>query len=297
MGKDKKNIKIGFIGQGFIGKNYADDFESRGFYVVRYALEEPYNKNKDKIVDCEIVFIAVPTPTTTKGFDDSILREAIKAAGDGATVVIKSTLAVGITEEIQKENPGLFVMHSPEFLTEATASRDAANPGRNIVGIPIDNDEYKRRAEEVISVLPKAPYESVCHSKEAELIKHGGNNWFYFKVVFINMLHDLADAHNLNWKTIRDGMAADVRIGSTHLDPKHKSGGKAGGEGRGAGGHCFIKDFESFIEMYKEHVGDDCGNAALEAVRNKNLDLMLKTKKDLDLLEGVYGDLSKRNIK
>lgn len=36
---------IGFIGQGFIGKNYADDFENRGYEVVRYALEEPYLKN------------------------------------------------------------------------------------------------------------------------------------------------------------------------------------------------------------------------------------------------------------
>ena len=41
--------KIGFIGQGWIGKNYADDFERRGLEVVRYALEEPYVKNKDKI--------------------------------------------------------------------------------------------------------------------------------------------------------------------------------------------------------------------------------------------------------
>ena len=29
---------------------------------------------------------------------------------------------------------------------------------------------------------------------------------------------------------------------------------------------------------------------------NKNLDLMIKSEKDLDLLEGVYGDLSKREI-
>jgi len=29
--------KIGFIGQGWIGKNYADNFEERGFTVIRYA--------------------------------------------------------------------------------------------------------------------------------------------------------------------------------------------------------------------------------------------------------------------
>ncbi len=30
-------MKIGFIGQGWIGKNYADDFEHRGYRVVRYS--------------------------------------------------------------------------------------------------------------------------------------------------------------------------------------------------------------------------------------------------------------------
>ncbi len=61
-------MTIGFIGQGFIGKSYADDLERRGKKVVRYSLEEPYIKNKDRIRDCDIVFIAVPTPTTPEGF-------------------------------------------------------------------------------------------------------------------------------------------------------------------------------------------------------------------------------------
>jgi len=42
-------MKIGFIGQGFIGKNYADDFENRGYEVVRYAREDKYAGSKDEI--------------------------------------------------------------------------------------------------------------------------------------------------------------------------------------------------------------------------------------------------------
>jgi len=59
--------KIGFIGQGWIGKNYADDFEKRGYEIVRYALESPYIDNKEKIKECDIVFIAVPTPQHSQG--------------------------------------------------------------------------------------------------------------------------------------------------------------------------------------------------------------------------------------
>ena len=40
------NSKIGFIGQGWIGKNYADDFERRGFKTVRYSLDKNYLPNK-----------------------------------------------------------------------------------------------------------------------------------------------------------------------------------------------------------------------------------------------------------
>ena len=46
-------MKIGFIGQGWIGKNYADNFEARGYEVVRYSLEPEYAGNQEKIKDCE----------------------------------------------------------------------------------------------------------------------------------------------------------------------------------------------------------------------------------------------------
>src|SRR3989338_3254287 len=257
-----ENKKIGFIGQGWIGQNYADDFERRGFEVVRYGLEEPHIHNGDKIAECDIVFIAVPTPSTIEGFDDSILRSAVKKVGSGHIVVIKSTILPGTTQSIQADNPDIFVMHSPEFLTEATAEYDAANPIRNIIGIIEDNEMLRVKAGAVMAVLPRALYELICLAKEAELIKYGGNNWFYFKVIFINMLYDLANELGCDLTVIRNSLAADPRIGSTHLNPVHNSG-ESGGEartdsidrpklkfnelhlepihksGRGAGGHCF----------------------------------------------------------
>ena len=101
------NKKIGVIGQGWVGKNYADSFNKRGFDVVRYALEHPHNQNSSQIRDCDIVFIAVPTPTTQDGFDDSIIKEMIKLVGRGKTAVIKSTILPGTTKSIQKENPAI----------------------------------------------------------------------------------------------------------------------------------------------------------------------------------------------
>lgn len=292
---------IGFVGQGWIGRNYADDFEKRGYAVVRYALEREFIANKDKIQNCDIVFIAVPTPSTPTGFDPSILKEAVKNVGTGQIAVIKSTLLPGTTEDIQAENPDIFVMHSPEFLTEATAAHDAAHPNRNIVGVARDNEELRAKAGEVLKVLPKAPFELICKAKEAEFIKYGGNNWFYFKVLFINLLYDLVEAQGCDYDVIRDGMAADPRVGKSHLMPVHKSGTLGSDNidlvknnnpkgGRGAGGHCFIKDFAAFREMYEKLVADDKGVALLKAMEAKNIDLLVQSGKDLDLLKGVYGE-------
>jgi UDPglucose 6-dehydrogenase len=174
-------------------------------------------------------------------------------------------------------------MHSPEFLTEKTAAFDAKNPERNIIGITdIDNQELYKKAETVLSTLPKCPYSLVTKAQNAELIKYGGNNWFYFKVVFMNILYDLAQKSEADFDVVKEGMSFDSRIGKTHLDVVHQGG-------RGAGGHCFVKDFEAFIEMLKNYNLDDQIKTC-EAVRNLNLDYLKKSNKNLDIIKETYGE-------
>jgi nucleotide sugar dehydrogenase len=279
-------MRIGFIGQGWIGKNYADDFENRGYEVIRYALEEKYIDNKEKIADCDIVFIAVPTPTTEKGFDASLVEGVLPLVGIGKIAVIKSTILPGTTEQLQHLFPDRYVLHSPEFLVETTAAYDAANPNRNIVGVPVMNDEYRQKAAQVLDVLPDAPYETIMNVRDAEFVKYAGNCFLFTKVMFMNMLYDLVVAMKGDWNNIREALIHDPRIGESHTQPMHKGG-------RGAGGHCFIKDFEAFRNMYDKFVKDEYGSSVLESEAYLNIRLLLESNKDVDLLEGVYGDLSK----
>ena len=286
--------KLGFIGQGWIGKNLADNFDERGHSTIRYAHEAPYNENREKLKDADIIFIAVPTPTTPEGFDDSILRQAVKHARKGQTVVIKSTIIPGTTDSIAAENPDLFVMHAPEFLRETSVKKDIAEPERNIIGIPtkfIDHPEWRRRAQEVLSVLPLAPYMVICSAPEAELTKYGGNNFLYMKVVYMNTLYDLAQHHGADWDIIAENMSADSRIGASHMQPVHQHKHMGGVLGRGAGGHCFIKDFAALRHHYERVFPEDTHAHSLlrsfEATNNYHL---RSTNKDLDLLESVYGD-------
>ncbi len=277
-------MQIGFIGQGFIGKSYADDFERRGFALVRYALEEPYVQNKDAIRECDIVFIAVPTPTRREtGFDDSIVREALTFVGDGKIAVIKSTILPGTTERLQRGFPGIIVLHSPEFLSEATAAEDAAHPVFNVIGVPEGSARGREAAERVMAILPQAGYSAIVSAREAELFKYLRNCFFYTKVVYMNLLYDAAQALGAEWAALREMLAHDPWIGQKHLDPLHKSG-------RGAGGNCFVKDFAAFAELYGELLPkDNEGRVLLDALAKKNISLLRSSGKGLDQVRAVYG--------
>jgi UDPglucose 6-dehydrogenase len=279
----KKKPLVGFIGQGWIGKAYADNFEERGYQVVRYSLEKPYVKNKDKIKDCDIVFVAVWTPTTPNGFDISVVESVLKLVGKGKVAVIKSTILPGTTVELQKKFPHITVLFSPEFLSIASHVHDAAHPFANLVGMPVQDAKHYLAAEQVMKVLPKAPYSSICKSAEAEIFKYAHNASGYTQVILFNLIYDLAEKFGAHWDVISRAVQADPFISNRYSEPVHKSG-------RGAGGGCFIKDIAALRGHFKKHLPHDVlAHKVLEAMEAKNMALLTETGKDLDLLEGVYG--------
>jgi UDP-glucose 6-dehydrogenase len=278
----KKGPLIGFVGQGFVGSSYANNFEKRGFSVIRYSLEPQYVHNKEAISTCDIVFVAVPTPTTPKGFDYSIVESALKLIGKGKTAVIKSTLLPGTTRALQAKFKNIFVLCSPEFLSVATAQEDADNPFANTIGVPAKGAKHRAAAEAVHRILPDAPFSHICTSEEAEIIKYSHNISGYMQILTFNMLYDMALNLGAKWEPIQNAVYADPMISNRYSKPVHKSG-------RGAGGLCFIKDFAAFAKLYRETVGKEEGVAFLKAAEKKNIMLLLGTNKDIDLLEGVYG--------
>ncbi|HEV8590566.1 MAG TPA: hypothetical protein VGQ55_00575 [Pyrinomonadaceae bacterium] len=274
---------IGFIGQGWIGKNYADSFEDRGFTVIRYSNERSFSANKEAIKDCDFVFIAVPTPTTPKGLDDSIVREVLSIVGTGKTAVIKSTVPLGAIRRLQTEHPTITVLSNPEFLRESHARADVDAPTRTIIGMPEESEHHREQAQKLADILPKAPYTLITDSTTAEFIKYTHNTFGYSLILFTNILYELASTLGVAWEPIRESIRNNPWIPEKYLDPVHK-------DGRGAGGGCFIKDFAAFREMYEKMTTDTTGAALLRAYEKKNIELLSKSGKDLHLLRGVYGD-------
>ncbi len=278
-----KKLLIGFIGQGFVGRSYADDFEKRGFSVIRYARKKPLAANKEKIKRCDIVFIAVPTPTTPNGFDVSIVQQVIKLVGVGKIAVIKSTILPGTAKTLQKKYPARIILHSPEFLSELTAAEEAANPFSNIIGMAGNSNRHKIAAEKVMAVLPKSPFNLICTSEEAELFKYIHNASGYTQIIFFNLMYDLAKAVGADWRVIEPAVKADPYIPNRYARPVHKSG-------RGAGGHCFIKDFEALAALYCKLFDNSKGCALFKATAAKNRELLVESGKDMEILKNTYGN-------
>jgi nucleotide sugar dehydrogenase len=294
LSSKKHKPRIGFIGQGFVGKNYADDFARRGFKVIRYDIDA-YQKNQPLLFGCQVIFVAVPTPTTPKGFQDKTVIEAIRRnTKDGQIVVIKSTIVPGTTEKIQKLFPKRYLIHSPEFLVEKTAANDTAHPLRNIVGY---TQKSKKVAKFILSLMPRSGYDCLLPSNEAELIKYMSNVLLTNKVLIANLFYDFALTQKINYDRVAQAIAVDPRIGPSHLRILHSSHPKNKRLGRGAGGHCFIKDLAAFRQVYQafkplnksQKLIKKTGLQMILALENYNKILLKSTKKDLDLLKKVYG--------
>ena len=277
-----KKPRIGFVGQGYVGHNYADNFEARGFALVRYSLEEAYKMNKDKIKDCDVVFVCVPTPTTPKGFDLSIVEAGLSLVGRGKIAVIKSTILPGSTEKLQKKFPSLTLLFSPEFLSVATAKQDTDNPFINIVGMPIDDAKHRAAAKLAHGIFPKAPFASTMSSNEAEITKYAHNMSGYTQILTFNLLFDMAEKLGCNWQHVQEAIESDPLVCNRYANPVHKGG-------RGAGGACFIKDLAAFAREYERAIERPEGKAFLEAIQKNNIALLAQTGKDIDLLTEVYG--------
>ncbi len=242
---ESSNLKMGIVGHGFVGK--ATDF---GFNknVTKLIIDPKYNNSiRDLVVfKPEIIFVCVPTPMLSNGFQDSsIVTEVISEITDlipETLIVIKSTITPNVIDKLK--NLSSDIVYNPEFLREKHANFDFENTKILILG------GEKEDCKKVASIYKN---HSICKTQNfhivdlttASFIKYSINTFLATKVIYFNELFNLFSELETNdsWQKVIDIISHDERLGSSHMNvPGHD--GK-----RGFGGACFPKDSIALIKF------------------------------------------------
>ena len=242
---NSKKYSIGIIGLGTVGGALENYFKEKGAPLFVY--DKNGRGSLVKVNKADVIFICVPTPFDKKnGFDLSYVEDACKNISGEKIVIIKSTVLPGTTEKLQKKYPGHKVLFNPEFLTERNAKNDMKFPDKQIVGFTSKSREV---AGDILRILPDAPFKKIVSARDAEMVKYFINTFLASKVVFANQMYDLCKKSGIGYETVKEIVAADNRIGDSHLDIFFDGY-------RGYGGKCLPKDTRAII-CFADSIGVD----------------------------------------
>lgn len=277
-----KKIKIGIIGNGFVGEALTFAFSTIADVLV-YDIDPDKSKDSlESVHNCDYVFICVPTPMIKTGEQDfSYVEKVFSKAKSKPIYIIKSTILPGSTKKISEKYPDFKVIFSPEFLTERTAKLDMLTQSRIILG---GKKQIVDQVEKIFIKRFKNKNIIKTDSVTAELIKYMNNSFFATKVSIMNEFKLLSDKIGANWDDALFGFATDGRIGDSHLNvPGHD--GKLG-----YGGTCFPKDVNALLNFSKRN---SINLNTIEGGWKTNL--MVRTEKDWEKKEGRSVSYKKQN--
>ena len=102
-------------------------------------------------------------------------------------------------------------------------------------------------------------------------------------------MYEAAEAVGADYEVIRSAIAADPRIGPSHLRLLHDSGHKGAKLGRAQAGCALSKISPRSPIFTAKPTKNKQGSKLLQSAIEKNIALLVASGKDLDLLAGVHG--------
>ena len=255
------------------GIKFSTDYQDTDVYIV--SVPTPYDKFSKKVDACYVV---------------AAVKDVIKVAPKGATVVIESTVSPGTIEKFirpvleQEGRTDLNLVHAPERII----------PG-NMVYELLHNNRTIGADDRAIGEKVKELYSSFCQGeivvtdiKTAEMTKVVENTFRAVNIAFANELAKICRHDNMDVYEI-------IKICNMHprvniLQP-----------GPGVGGHCIsvdpwflVGDYPSLAKVIDESMKTN--DSMPEFVLNRIYEIM-KEKSMTDITRvGLYGLTYKENV-
>ena len=214
-----------------------------------------FSTNIDEaILESEMIFISVNTPTKTYGsgkgmaadlkYVELCARQIANVATSDKIIVEKSTLPVKTAAAIKdildntSNSLNFEILSNPEFLAEGTAISDLQNPDRVLIGGQ-QTKEGKLAINKLVNI-----YSSWVDSKKilttnlwsSELSKLSANAFLAQRISSINSLSELCEKTGADIDEVANAVGTDSRIGPKFLKSSV-----------GFGGSCFQKDILNLV--------------------------------------------------
>ena len=218
------------------------------------------DKIDKSIQKSEMIFMAVNTPTKTKGdgagmaadlsFVESCAKNIALVSSTDKIIIEKSTLPVRTAEKIktilnENNNKCHFeILSNPEFLAEGSAIEDLFKSDRVLIGGDA-TESGKKAVQALVDIyLNWIPDNKIITTNvwSSELSKLASNAMLAQRISSINSLSALCEKTGADTIEVSKAVGMDHRIGSYFLTPSP-----------GFGGSCFQKDILNLVYLCKHY--------------------------------------------
>lgn len=250
-------MKVGIIGLGVIGSACKYGFEKLGHNVLVHDIK--LNTNIFDLIESEIIFICVPTPSNLDGscnieIVESVVHE-LNSLNYKGVVAIKSTVKPTTTDKLKKQT-NLELCFVPEFLRERCAISDFME-NHDLLAIGTESEKIFEVVKKCHGHYPKKI--EMLTTTEAELLKYYSNIYNATKIIFANEMYEICQKLGVDYSKIKDTFIKRGTTKDMYLDVNDNF--------RGYAGVCLPKDTKA-LDLFVKELGLDL--KLFETLDNEN---------------------------
>ena len=259
-----------------------------------------FSEDTDKaICESQIIFLAVNTPTKTKGEGkgfaadlsnvEKCAKRIAKVSKSKKIIVEKSTLPVKTAEKIKNvltsnnKKIKFEVISNPEFLAEGTAIENLYKSDRVLIGGE-DSVSGNNAVKMLVDIYKRwIPENKILKTNvwSSELSKLASNAMLAQRISSINSLSALCEKTGASISELSKAIGADKRIGNKFLNSSV-----------GFGGSCFQKDILNLVYLCRVYGLEEVAEFWHQVVKINDFQKKRFTKRVLDAFDNKISGIS-----